>query len=61
MSQRAQAYEEHLAMHKMRALILVIICTAIAVVYSVFLVLMTTHMPHVLADSDPARCIIEVA
>lgn len=54
MSQRAQAYEEHLATHKMRALILVIICTAIAVVYSVFLVLMATHMPHVLAEEKGA-------
>lgn len=54
MSQRAQAYEEHLATHKMRALILVIICTAIAVVYSVFLVMMATHMPHVLAEEEGA-------
>jgi len=41
-------------MHKMRALILVIFCTAIAVGYSVFLVLMTTHMPHVLAEEEGA-------
>lgn len=54
MSQRAQAYEEHLATHKMRALILVIICTATAVVYSVFLVMMATHMPHVLAEEEGA-------
>ncbi len=54
MSQRTQAYEEHLALHKTRALILVIICTVIAVVYSVFLALMATHMPHVLAEEEGA-------
>jgi hypothetical protein len=54
-TQRAQAHEENLAKHKTRALVLVIVCTAITIAYAVFLALMATHMPRVLAEEEATR------
>ena len=52
MSQRVEAMEEQRAKHKGRALAFTLACTAVVAVYSVFLALMATHMPHTLAE-DP--------
>jgi hypothetical protein len=50
MSQRAEAMEEQRAKHTSRAWVITLFCTAIVVVYTAFLLLMVTHMPHTLAE-----------
>ncbi|UCC93005.1 MAG: hypothetical protein JSW25_10170 [Thermoplasmata archaeon] len=52
MSQRAQALEEDKARHRLRSLVLLIVCTAMVVVYTVFLVVMATHMPRTLEEAE---------
>jgi len=52
MTTRAEARAEEEAKHRWRALVLVIICAAVAVAYTVFIVLMSTHMPNTLAEAD---------
>jgi cell division protein FtsL len=52
MTTRAEVQEEIRAKHRWRALMLFLVCIAIVVVYTVFLVLMATHMPRTLEEAE---------
>ena len=51
MTKRAEVLEEQQRTHSKRALTMVGVCFTIAIVYTVFILLMVTHMPRVLEDA----------
>lgn len=55
MTQRAQKLEERERTHGRRAITLVALCFAIAILYTVFILLMFSHMPRILEDEFDFR------
>lgn len=52
MTTRAEAKAEELAKHKMQALVMLVACAVIALVFTGAIAVMVTHMPNVLIDDE---------